>query len=149
MRKQIKDPDIFAVFNEIGIIEQLSRGAFERVLPHGLKVSHFSLLNHLVRLGDGQSPSHMAKAFQVTKAAITNTLGRLEAKGFVRVRTNPGDARAKLVFLTPTGKRARNESIAALEPTLTQLAQLIPQDEFSAALPFLQKLRATLDQARD
>ena len=149
MIKQIKDPDIFTVFNEIGIIEQLSRSAFERVLPHGLKVSHFSLLNHLVRLGDGQSPSHMAKAFQVTKAAITNTLGRLEAKGFVRVRPNPSDARAKLVFLTPTGKRARNESLAALEPTLTQLALVVPQDEFSAVLPFLQTLRATFDRARD
>ena len=91
----------------------------------------------------------MAKAFQVTKAAITNTLGRLEAKGFVRVRTNPKDARAKLVFLTPTGKRARNESLAALEPTLKRLAQVIPQDEFSTALPFLQNLRATLDRARD
>jgi len=122
MTDRPKDPQIFAFFNEIGIIEQLSRSAFERVLPHGFKISHFSLLNHLVHRGDGQSPSHMANAFQVTKAAITNTLGRLETEGFVDVRPHPDDARAKQVSLTLAGRRARDDSIAALAPTLEQLA---------------------------
>ena len=85
MTDEIDDPLLFTLFNEIGIISQLSNAAFEKVLPDGLKVSHFSVLNHLARLGDNKSPSSLASAFQVTKGAMTNTLGRLEARGLVKV----------------------------------------------------------------
>ena len=46
---------IFEFFNEIGIISQLSSALFSRTLPDGLHVSHFSILNHMVRLGDGRT----------------------------------------------------------------------------------------------
>ncbi|MFT5283071.1 MAG: hypothetical protein ACI94Z_001906, partial [Yoonia sp.] len=36
----------------------------------------FKVLNHLVRLGDGITPAEFAKAFNVTKAAMTNTINR-------------------------------------------------------------------------
>ena len=48
-----------------------------------LKMSHFILLNHLVRLGGKWSPARLAAALQVTKAAVTNNLKRLEARGLV------------------------------------------------------------------
>jgi DNA-binding MarR family transcriptional regulator len=35
--------------------------------------SQFKVLNHLVRLGDGTTPAKLAKAFQITKGAMTNT----------------------------------------------------------------------------
>ena len=41
----------FQMFNEIGIISQLSSNRLERVLPEGMSIAQFSLLNHLVRLG--------------------------------------------------------------------------------------------------
>ena len=59
------DPLVFAFFNEIGIIEQLARNAFERVMPDGLRLPHFSVLNHFVRLGGERSPGELARAFQV------------------------------------------------------------------------------------
>ena len=42
-------PVVFAVFNEIGIINQLSTAMFQSRLPDGIHVSHFSILNHLSR----------------------------------------------------------------------------------------------------
>jgi DNA-binding MarR family transcriptional regulator len=142
------DPVLFRVFNEIGIIEQLARSAFERVMPHGLKVSQFGVLNHLVRLGDGSRPADLASAFQVTRAAMTNTLGRLEALGFVEIRPDPKDGRAKLVFLTGSGRAARFDAISALGPALAELDREIGADRFGAALPFLTDLRRTLDAKR-
>ena len=64
----------FEVFNEIGIIEQLSRAVLEARLPDGLIAPHFTVLNHLVRVKDGQTPVHMARAFQVPKTSMTHTL---------------------------------------------------------------------------
>ena len=143
-----KDPVLFQVMNEIGIIGQLSRAAFERVMPHGLKISQFSVLNHLVRLGDGQRPATLADAFQVTRGAMTNTLARLEALGFVSVRPDPSDGRAKAVFLTEAGRSARQEAVVALAPTLAELDREIGPKRFEAALPFLVELRRTLDAKR-
>ena len=73
----------FQLYNEIGIIDQLASTQFERALPHGLTQAQFSLLNHCVRLGDGETPAQLASAFQVTKGTMTSTLQKLTAKGFV------------------------------------------------------------------
>ena len=44
---------IFALFNEIGIIEQLSRTLFQARLEDGLTVQQFSMLSHLDASKDG------------------------------------------------------------------------------------------------
>jgi DNA-binding MarR family transcriptional regulator len=143
------DPLIFSFFNEIGIIEQLSRNIFERTLPDGLKVSHFSVLNNLARLGDGKSPSSLANAFQVTKPAMTNTLSRLESRGLVMVKADPKDARAKQVFLTTKGSATRDKCLTALAPLLQEIEGEFSKTDFKKALPLLQDIRAYLDTARD
>jgi DNA-binding MarR family transcriptional regulator len=143
------DPAAFRFFNEIGIIEQLARNVFERVLPDGLKVSQFALLNHFVRLGDDKNPADLARAFQVTKGAMTNTLQRLEARGLVTVGPDPDDGRGKRVHITEAGRRVRDRSIAALGPALAVLEREFGEAAFADALPFLERLRASLDAARD
>lgn len=143
------DPVPFVFFNEIGILDQLSRSAFERVMPGALTLPQFSVLNHLVRLGDGKTPGDLARAFQVTKGAMTNTLGRLEDAGLIRIAPDAEDGRSKRVLLTPAGRRMRARAIAALDPFFARLVKDFPMREFEAALPFLKRLRAYLDRARD
>lgn len=143
------DPPAFIFFNEIGIIEQLSRTRLERVLPDGLKISHFGVLNHFVRLGGERSPAELARAFQVTKGAMTNTIQRLEARGLITVRPDPRDGRGKRVAITSAGRRARDEAVAAIGPLLAELEGAFSRKDFAAALPFLQELRAYLDRSRD
>ncbi len=146
------DPVLFTLLNEIGIIEQLSRNRFERVLADvadGFRISHFSVLNHFVRLGDDKNPADLARAFQVTKGAMTNTIQRLAARGLVEVGTDPLDGRAKRVRITPAGRRVRDQAITAIGPVLAELEDTFGRQAFADALPFLQHLRAHLDRARD
>jgi DNA-binding MarR family transcriptional regulator len=138
----------FQLFNEIGIIAQLSASRFERVLPHELTVAQFGLLNHLVRLGDGKTPARLAAAFQVTRGTMTSTLQKLEAKGFVRFDPDPEDARSKHVFLTNAGKQAREAAIKALAPELAQLPAGFPREQAAGILPALERLRIWLDTHR-
>jgi len=139
----------FAFFNEIGIIEQLSRNAFERVLPDGLSLAGFGVLNHFVRLSkDADSPAKLAQAFQVTKGAMTNTLQRLEALGCVAIAPSSEDGRVKLVRLTERGRALREACIARLEPLLAALFRDIDPAELAAVTPTLAKVRALLDAAR-
>ncbi|WP_191083121.1 MarR family winged helix-turn-helix transcriptional regulator [Roseococcus microcysteis] len=140
-----QDPALFALLNEIGIIEQLARNRFERAQPDGLRLPHFAVLNHLVRLGDGKTPGQLARAFQLTKATMTNTLQRLEARGLVRLEPDPEDARAKRVFLTDAGRARREEAVAFTAADLTELAR---RADLRAAdlLPPLRALRTALDR---
>lgn len=139
---------LFEVFNEIAIIEQLSRNRFERALPDGLRVPHFGVLNHLVRLGDDRSLVELARAFQVVKSAMTNTVQRLEARGLVEVRPDERDGRGKRVHLTPEGRALRERSVAAVGPLCADITRVLAPAGFAEALPFLRELRAALDRGR-
>lgn len=140
----------YAFFNEIGIIDQLGRNRFERVLPEGLSIAGFSLLNHFVRLNKADdTPSHLAQAFQVTKGAMTNTIHRLEALGLVTITADPHDGRGKRVSITDAGRAARDDAIARLAPSFKQLAELINAAEIEALVPPLIKIRTILDANRE
>lgn len=143
------DPILFTFFNEIGIIDQLARARLDRGLPDELRASHFIVLNHLVRMGDGKSPVALARAFQVTKGAITNTLQRLEARGLIALSADPDDGRGKRVTLTAAGRRMRDQSILQLWPAFADLAPVATAAEIEAVLPLLRRIREHLDRARD
>ncbi|PHS22942.1 MAG: MarR family transcriptional regulator [Robiginitomaculum sp.] len=139
----------FTVFTEIGIISQLSQNALERALPDGLRMAHFNVLTHFVRRGQSQNPTELAKAFQVTKGAMTNTLNRLSGRGLVQIRANANDGRGKRVFITDAGRAMHGRALAAITPVMHEALSTFGQAEFEAALPFLARLRETLDSARD
>lgn len=142
------DPLAFQVLNEIGIVQQLASRRMERLLPPGLSMAGFFVLNHFARLGGERSPLALARAFQVTKGAMTNTLQRLEAAGLVAIAPDPSDGRAKRVSITPEGRRVRDACVARLAPSLAEVQAGVGADELSALLPGLRRLRAWLDEHR-
>jgi DNA-binding MarR family transcriptional regulator len=138
----------FRVLNEIGIIAQLSQTAFERVMPSGMTLSQFTVLNHFVRLGGSRSPAQLASAFQVTRATMTSTLQRLEAKGLVALHPDPADGRGKLVDITQAGKAMQSACIEALGPEFDRLGLGTLTAEMDSLLPLLQHLRQVFDMNR-
>ncbi len=139
---------LFRFFNEIGIVEQLSRNRLERVLPCDLTMSQFIVLNHFVRLGDRRSPHELARAMQVSKPTMTNTVQKLEAKGLVSVIQDPQDGRGKIVAITPAGRSARDQAIRNITPELLALASDLGPGLFETVLPHLEILRRKLDADR-
>ncbi|MEO1452997.1 MAG: MarR family transcriptional regulator [Pseudomonadota bacterium] len=139
----------FGFFNEIGIIEQLSRTLMEARLPDGFLISHFSVLNHLIRVKDGQTPLVLARAFQVPKTTMTHTLAGLEKAGLVEMRPNPGDKRSKCVWITPHGRAFRDQAIAGLVPDVQRLSGRIDAQRLAKLVPALAEVRKVLDSDRD
>jgi len=138
----------FAFFNEINILSQLSGALLSKCLPDGVHPSHFSILNHLVRMGDGKTPVRIAEAMQVTKNTMTHSLKVLEGRGFVAVRPNPDDRRGKLVFLTPEGRAFRDRAISDV---MTRFADLFGPEQLAAmerCMSDLRAMRAHLDENR-
>ena len=145
-----KRSDLFALFNEIGIINQLSNAAFAAVLPEGMTIAQFSVLNHFVRLEPGaKAPKDLASAFQVTRATMTSTLARMERAGLVEIAPNPEDGRGKLVAITAKGRAMREECIGLLEKPMEDANKVLTSEEVAALLPLRTSVRAKLDKVRD
>lgn len=139
---------LFRIFNEIGIIEQLSRTLFEAKMPHGLLVSHFSVVNHLIRVRDGRTPLELARAFQVPKTTMTYTLTGLEKNRLIKLCANPADGRSKLVWLTDEGRKFREDAIEAIGPELDKIAPILAGADLEHLIKALTDLRQELDDRR-
>jgi DNA-binding MarR family transcriptional regulator len=117
-------------------------------LPPGFVAAQFSVLNHLVRLGDGKTPLALAEAFQVPKNSMTHSLTVLEREGLIEFRKNPQDGRSKLVCITDAGRSFRAETINALAPDIARIAIAFPPEFVARLLPDLESLRKFLDEDR-
>ena len=144
----INDSTFFTLFNEIGIISQLSNAMFERSLPDGLTNSQFAVLNWFFRVDSEASPGRLAAAFQVTGGAMTNTLKKLQAKGLVRIEPDVNSGRKKRVFITRRGKSIRDRAIASAAPLLKEFADEFSAPKLDKLLRELQKIRRYLDEYR-
>jgi DNA-binding MarR family transcriptional regulator len=134
-----------ALFGELFMADQLARNRISKVLPKGMELSHFSVLNHLARIGDERTPAQLARAFHVTRGAMTNTLTRLEWAGHVHIRPDWDDARRKFVAISPSGRAARDAAVQAVTPLIGEVVQALGADRVKAVLPVLRELRVRLE----
>lgn len=142
-------PLYFSLFNEIGIISQLSRALLDARLPDGIIGSHFGVLNHLIRVKDGRTPLELTNSFQVPKTTMTHTISGLEKHKLVLIKPHPEDGRSKQVWLTEKGRDLRNGTIASMSPQLVELLSPLPQDQIESLVSNLTKIRILLDNNRD
>ncbi len=135
-----------SLFSEILAVDQLARASVARVLPKGMELSHFSVLNHLAHAGVERSPAQLAKTFHLTRGAMTNTLHKLEWAGWVHVRPDWDDARRKMVAISPSGLAARDAALAAIAPVIADVVGKVGQDKARAVLPVLREMRLKLSK---
>ena len=143
----MKNLDDLAVplFAELFMTDQLARARLTKVLPRGMELSHFSVLNLLARKQEERTPAQLAKAFHVTRGAMTNTLSKLEIAGHIHIRPDWDDARRKFVSISPSGRQARDAALHAIAPVIGALAAKIGVDKVRAVLPVLRELRSELE----
>ncbi|MEX0351050.1 MAG: MarR family winged helix-turn-helix transcriptional regulator [Paracoccaceae bacterium] len=134
-----------SLFSEILTSDQLLRNRLSRVLPKGMEISHFSVLNHLVFVGGERTPAQLASTFHVTRGAITNTLAKLEWAGYVHIRPDWDDARRKMVAISPSGRRARDQAISSIAPLINTFVDDLGIERVRSVLPVLRDLRLKLE----
>jgi DNA-binding MarR family transcriptional regulator len=134
-----------ALFGELFMADQLARNRISRMLPKGMELSHFSVLNHLARINDERTPAQLAKAFHVTRGAMTNTLTRLEWAGHIHIRPDWEDARQKFVAISPSGRAARDAAVATVVPLIGEVVQSLGHDRVRALVSVLRELRVRLE----
>ena len=138
------DATAISVLSEIIVLDQIARGRLAKVLPKGMELSHFSVLNHLAHVNDERSPAELARVFNVTRGAMTNTLNKLEAAGHVHIRPDWDDARRKFVSISKSGRLARDEALRAANPVLSELGTAVDADSLKSTLSVLREMRRAL-----
>ena len=134
------------LFSEILAVDQLARSSVALVLPKGMELSHFSVLNHLAHVAVEKSPAQLAQTFHLTRGAMTNTLSKLEWAGWVHVRPDWEDARRKMVSISPSGIAARDAALVAIAPVIAQVVDTVGADKVRTALPVLREMRVQLSK---
>jgi DNA-binding MarR family transcriptional regulator len=144
MRDQTSGLNI-SLISELLTVDQLIRNRLAKVLPKGMELSHFSVLNHLAHLNAERTPAQLAKSFHVTRGAMTNTLNKLEVAGHIHIRPDWDDARRKMVAISPAGRNARDAAITALMPVISDIFDQVGEDRLKSVLPILRDLRLKMD----
>lgn len=133
------------LFGELFMADQLARNRISKVLPRGMELSHFAVLNHLARINDERSPAQLARAFHVTRGAMTNTLGKLQWAGHVHIRPDWDDARRKFVAISPSGRSARDAAVQAVAPLIAEFVTDLGAERVKVFMPILRELRVRLE----
>ena len=134
-----------SLFSEILTVDQLLRISLAKVLPKGMELSHFAVLNQLANIGTERTPAQLAKSFHVTRGAMTNTLAKLEMAGYVHIRPDWEDARRKFVAISPAGQQARTTALSSVSPIISGLIDDIGSEKVKLVLPILRELRQRLE----
>lgn len=129
---------------ELLAIDQLLRSRVTKALPHGMEISHLTVLNYLAATMGERTPAQLAARFRLTRGAMTNTINKLDLMGFVHVRPDWDDARRKLVSISGAGRAARDEAVRKITPLVNQMVEDVGHDKISRTLPILREMRQKL-----
>lgn len=144
MTDKDQDPLAITLVSEVMAVEGLMRSRLSKSLPAGMELSHFIVLNHLALTGRERSPQHLAHLFNVTKGAMTNTISKLEAFGYIHIRPDWDDGRRKWISLSESGRAKREEAIRAIAPVFADITKALGPDNLRSTLPLLRELRSAL-----
>ena len=101
-----------------------------------------SEINALANLGDARSPtvSELAAATGNRPTTLTSVLDRLERRGHIARGARPGDRRAVLVQLTPSGRQAAATIRQAITDLERRALGALPADSVAGLRTALQAL---------
>lgn len=120
---------VFSRLSRLGRHLDLARR--DAFAAHEVESWEFDVLAALRRAGDPYelSPGRLLRETLVTSGTMTNRIDRLEARGLVQRRPDPGDRRGVLVSLTPAGKAAVDGAFEALLAAEGQWLAAVPEPE--------------------
>lgn len=88
------------------------------------------------------TPAELARSLCVDTGAVTRTLDRLEAKGFVQRERDSEDRRVVKIVLTDTGMAATSRILPIIADTLNLHLQGFSDDEFRMLVSLLKRMIA-------
>jgi DNA-binding MarR family transcriptional regulator len=80
---------------------------------------------------DGLRPSQLAEQVGITKQSVNDLLGHLEDRGYLGRVPDPADGRARVIRLTPKGRRLQQTIHAEAQAAQLRIAELLGPPRFA------------------
>jgi DNA-binding MarR family transcriptional regulator len=97
-----------------------------------LRSTHTTLLSNIDLAGSTVTVA--AERAGITKQAMGRLAAELESAGYIRVKGDPKDARARVLLLTRTGKRLMLDSLEVMSELERRYAGSVGRDRLAAIL---------------
>jgi len=110
--------------------------------PSGLKVTQYSLLNHLKRLGP-LTMNELSEAIRLERTTLVRNLKPLENMGLVSI-IEEKSSKARQVQLTDRGLEQLDRAISYWNQAQQDLKKLFTEEEFTIFMGALQKLESIM-----
>ncbi len=91
------------------------------------------------------TPKDLAAHLQLSTAAASGLVDRLERGGYVRREAHPSDRRGVTVVLTDDGRARAAATVGTVYTRLLDMAESLPPDEASIVLAFLERMTAEVN----
>ncbi|MEQ1688139.1 MAG: MarR family transcriptional regulator [Sphingopyxis sp.] len=111
--------------------------------------SELMVLGRSIRMGDGETPTRLARMFQLSKPSMSAIIAKLERKGFVELRADSGDARSKRISVTDAGRAAHAAAEGALGAAMARELAGVDVAALLSAAPGIAHLKSHMDEARN
>jgi MarR family 2-MHQ and catechol resistance regulon transcriptional repressor len=125
--------------------DTLRRHAEGHIHSLGIGFSDFAVLEVLLHKGPTPVNAIGAKV-RLTSGSITAAVDRLERKGLVERQNDPADRRARVVHLTPAGRKLISCAFADHEAALDRATSGLTSAERTQAAALLKKLGVHAEQ---
>jgi DNA-binding MarR family transcriptional regulator len=122
----------------VGALTRLAWLAFrERIYAHVLDAGYTDLQPAHVMLFRyptiaGMRPGALAEQMSISKQAMNDTLRQLESKGYIELRPDPTDGRARLIELTSEGSQLMESVRTAAAQVAAEWSKAVGKKRFEA-----------------
>ena len=93
-------------------------------------------------------PSELAEQMGISKQAMNDLMRQLETKGYLALRPDPSDGRARLITLTERGSELMELSRAVSQDISEEWAQLVGRRRYEAVTETLLQVRGSSEPRR-
>jgi DNA-binding MarR family transcriptional regulator len=97
---------------------------------------------------DRMRPTDLAEQLRITKQSVNDLLGHLEQRGYLVREPDPADGRARIVRLTPAGRRLDKVVNREAKAAEDRIAAVLGRTQFAELRAALEVLHAELSSER-
>ncbi|MBI4605351.1 MAG: MarR family transcriptional regulator [Planctomycetes bacterium] len=139
-----RNPAHRLVVTAVRAAEQLAKAADRFLKGYRLTIAQFNFLVVLMAEREGIPQSRIGERLVVSRANVTGIVGRLKARGLVKIASDPEDSRVKRVSITPAGARLIERILAPYFREIDRIARSLEGPEMESAALVLTRLAGGL-----
>lgn len=109
-----------------------------------LTASQGRILGYLSHQPSPPCPKDIEEAFHLSHPTVSGILSRMEQKGFIALRPDPGDRRCKRIHILPRGMECHQTIYATILTHEEHLVQGFTPEEKALFTDFLQRAAANM-----